>query len=576
MEQNQFRSKSTEELSDFFHNLFFLDVSLKRGGVFKIHEIPGFVVSVYKNKNESIIGALLMDIPAAACFAGALCDLPQDMIQQIIETNSFPEDIWEDLQEVLNICSQLFTSYDGDSITLEEVYQHPTTLPEEAFDVLANDFNPLLFRVGLEGYGGGVIGVLDAENNAIFADMSANAPEPEEVVAPPRPKAPQQRGTLDDEDDVPPQVVVPKISSDAVIQSSSNPLPQMVFSLLVGIAIGGLGVKALWTPKSQVVTVPSGTSIVDTNTPTVITAPKPIKKALQHPYEIEQVLISKGAFHMGCTTEYAQECNADEFPSHSVQISKNFYIMKTEVTQQQYALIAGENPARFTKCKTDCPVENVSWMQAVHFANKLSVHQGLEPCYLIEKEVVTWPKGLECLGYRLPTEAEWEYAARGESGFSEGRFAKNTKNSIEDRTDRDIHVYSGANTLSSVAWYGGYEYFKTDNLDRLVGVGKGHPQKICTKDPNSNGLCDMSGNVWEWVWDGYSPYTQSSRLFVDPIQSSGKLKILRGGSWLSSANEVRTSFRMFSNPSVVDAMVPNYGSFGFRLVRTSPKVKSIQ
>ena len=102
MEQNQFRSKSTEELSDFFHNLFFLDVNLKRGGVFKIDELPSFVVSVYRNKKDAIIGALLMDIPAAACFAGALCDRPQDMIQQIIDTSVFPEDIWEDLENCLN------------------------------------------------------------------------------------------------------------------------------------------------------------------------------------------------------------------------------------------------------------------------------------------------------------------------------------------------------------------------------------------------------------------------------------------------------------------------------------------
>lgn len=576
MEQNQFRSKSTEELSDFFHNLFFLDVSLKRGGVFKIHDLPGFVVSVYKNKNEAIIGALLMDIPAAACFAGALCDLPQDVIQQIIDNNSFPEDIWEDLQEVLNICSQLFTSYDGDSITLEEVYQHPTTLPKEAFDVLADEFNPLLFRVGLEGYGGGVIGVLDAENNSIFADMSSNAPQPEAVVAPEKPTAPQQRVTLDDDEDEAPKIVVPKIASDAVVPTTSNPLPQMVFSLLVGIVIGGLGVKALWSPEPQVVAVPSNTPVVETTTPAAMTVPKPVKKALQHPYEIEQVLISDGAFHMGCTTEYAQECIADEFPSRSVQITRSFYIMKTEVTQQQYAIIAGENPARFTKCKDDCPVENISWIQAAQFANKLSAHQGLEECYVIEKDGVTWPTGLDCLGYRLPTEAEWEYAARGETGFSQGRFAKQTKLNIENRTDKNIHVYSGANTVSSVAWYGGYESFKTDNLGRLVGVGKGHPQKVCSKGTNANGLCDMSGNVWEWVWDGYAPYQKSTRVVVDPVQSNGKLKVLRGGSWLSSANEVRTSFRMFSNPSVVDAMVPNYGSFGFRLVRTSPKIKSIK
>ena len=135
MEQNQFRRKSVEELSEFFHNLFFLNVSVTRGGVFDIHTVPSFVVSVYRNSNDAIIGALLLDIPAAACLAGALCDLPEDMIEKIVDSRTFNEDIWGDLQEVLNICSQLFTTQNEESITLESV-PPPEQSATKAFDVV--------------------------------------------------------------------------------------------------------------------------------------------------------------------------------------------------------------------------------------------------------------------------------------------------------------------------------------------------------------------------------------------------------------------------------------------------------
>ena len=172
MELNQFRTKTVEELSEFFHNLFFLNVSVTRGGVFDIHNIPSFVVSVYRNNNDAITGALLLDLPAAACLAGALCDLPEDMISEIINSSTFTDDIWGDLQEVLNICSQLFTTSSDEPISLEEVYLHPTNLPLEAFEVLATDFDPMLFRINIDGYGGGVMGVLDAKNNPVFAEMN--------------------------------------------------------------------------------------------------------------------------------------------------------------------------------------------------------------------------------------------------------------------------------------------------------------------------------------------------------------------------------------------------------------------
>ena len=586
MEPNQFRTKTVEELSEFFHNLFFYTVTVSRGGVFNIHKLPSFVVSVYKNSDDAIVGALLLDISAAACLAGALCDLPEDTIDEITTTNTFSDDIWEDLQEVLNICSQLFTSYDGDSITLEEVYLHPTNLPQEAFDVLANEFDPLLFRIAIDGYGGGVIGVLDGENNPIFADMASGGPIPSEEV-PSGEHTPnfdveftaeEPKQTIyfdDDEDDV------------SEVQSSTN-LPRSAsslgFGLIVGALIGGLVVQAVLPTQVEYIEAPIAAGTKQTaDTPTVekkqANTPKPVQSAVKQRFrnanDVEQVLISKSAFHMGCTTEYSGECLADEFPSYSVQLTQDYYIMKSEVTQELYANIMGANPSQYINCGNQCPVENISWVQAATFANKLSKFQSLEECYTIDGFDVTWNNGVSCLGWRLPTEAEWEYAARGTHGQSEGRFAKNTNLPRDTRSNRDIWVYSGSNNPDTVAWFGGFKSHSVDNLGRKVGTGTGSTQQICKKQANDFGLCDMSGNVWEWVWDGYGSYPKTRRLIKDPTgQADTPLKVLKGGSWLSTPNELRTSYRMYASRTVIDTMVPNYGSFGTRLVRTAPMVKS--
>jgi sulfatase modifying factor 1 len=237
----------------------------------------------------------------------------------------------------------------------------------------------------------------------------------------------------------------------------------------------------------------------------------------------EMVLVPSGTFTMG-----SSEGGGDETP-HEVTISRSFWVGKTEVTQGLYKQVRGENPSGFSSCGDSCPVEQVSWFDAVTFANKLSELEGLEACYVISGESVSWPRGLSCMGYRLPTEAEWEYAAgAGQST-----------------------TYAGSNELDEVGWYGDNSGMKT------------HP--VAQKRANAWGLYDMSGNVWEWTWDWYdSSYYQSSSN-VDPVgPNGGSSRVGRGGGWGSVASYARVADRNVSAPSRRD------DSLGFRLSRSNP------
>ena len=589
LEQNQFRNKTVEELSDFFHNLFFLQADVSHGGVFDIHNMPSFVVSVYRNQEDAIIGALLLDIPAAACLAGALCDLPQESITNIIESQSFTDEIWGDLQEVLTICNQLFTSDNDESIELEEVYLHPTSLPNEAFEVLADDFDPLLFRLSIDRYGGGVMAVLDAENNQVFANTSnSNTSEKSNLE--------KDYDEGDDYEDIDARFSDPSFADDENIHHqvpNVEPIQKKAFTtnnlslatlgsgILIGMLLGGIGTKTLLVSETPITMASSRElakveKVTAPNQKNETSIPKIIKQPFQNVNDIQQVLISKDNFHMGCTTEFSAECLADEFPSHSVRLTKDYYIMKHEVTQVLYRQVMKTTPSQFGQCGSDCPVENISWLNAVAFANRLSEYNGLEQCYLIDGLNVTWTKEFECLGWRLPIEAEWELAGRGVNGKSNGRFAKDKRQSIKTRTDRNKWVYAGGNTPNTVAWYGGFKTVSEDNLGRKVGEGIGTTHTVCSKVPNDIGLCDMSGNVWEWVWDGYGSYAKNKKLHVNPTgNNNNPQRVLRGGSWLSNPNDLRTSYRMYATRTVIDTMVSNYGSFGVRLVRSSPNVKSL-
>jgi formylglycine-generating enzyme required for sulfatase activity len=214
------------------------------------------------------------------------------------------------------------------------------------------------------------------------------------------------------------------------------------------------------------------------------------------------VFVAGGTFQMGSTGPKGTR------PIHTVTVS-SFYMDKTEVTQAEYRKVMGKNPSNFSGCD-DCPVEKVTWKKAYKYAKKV--------------------------GKRLPTEAEWEYAARG------GNKSKGYK-------------YSGSNNLDAVGWY---EY---------NSGSKTHP--VAQKQPNELGLYDMSGNVWEWCSDWYDKGYYSRSPQTDPQGSnSGKYRVLRGGSWsdVSGQGYANNYCRVVDRGRYHSAYGSRYGGFGFRLV----------
>ncbi len=217
----------------------------------------------------------------------------------------------------------------------------------------------------------------------------------------------------------------------------------------------------------------------------------------------DMVKVEGGTFTMGATSEQGKDAYDNEKPAHQVTLS-DYYIGKYEVTQELWTAVMGSNPSSFTG--TNLPVETVSWNDCQQFIDRLNSMTGLR--------------------FRLPTEAEWEYAARG------GNKSKGYK-------------YSGSNNVKEVAWY-----------EKNSGSGT---HAVGTKQPNELGIYDMSGNVWEWCSDWYGSYSSSSQ--TNPTGPfSGSRRVLRGGSWYDAARGCRVSYRGSISPS------SRADDIGFRLV----------
>lgn len=203
------------------------------------------------------------------------------------------------------------------------------------------------------------------------------------------------------------------------------------------------------------------------------------------------VYVEGGTFTMGATSEQGSDAASDEKPAHQVTLS-SFSIGKYEVTQEEWEAVMGSNPSYFKGALL--PVEKVSWNDCQEFIRKLN--------------------SMTSKRFRLPTEAEWEYASRG------GNRSRGYK-------------YAGGNVLDNVAWYDSNSGNKTHDVGQ--------------KSPNELGLYDMSGNVWEWCYDWYGSYSSSSQ--SNPAgPSSGSYRVRRGGSWFSDARNCRVLYRGNSSP----------------------------
>jgi formylglycine-generating enzyme required for sulfatase activity len=234
------------------------------------------------------------------------------------------------------------------------------------------------------------------------------------------------------------------------------------------------------------------------------------------------VLIPAGEFLMGAP-ESDMAAPADEKPQHLVRITRPFYLGVCQVTQGQYRAVADTNPASF-EGSDDLPVESVSWNDAVAFCNRLSALEGLEPYY--DGKGGTRP-GAD--GYRLPTEAEWEYAARAGSTT---RFSFGPDDA----------------TVGEYAWF-------IDN-----SAARTHP--VGQKQPNAFGLHDMHGNVWEWCCDGFDPLYYGRSPAADPhCSADAPLRVHRGGCWADGPWYLRSTDRGGSAADSQDDEV------GFRVAR---------
>ena len=209
------------------------------------------------------------------------------------------------------------------------------------------------------------------------------------------------------------------------------------------------------------------------------------------------VFVQGGTFTMGATAEQGSDAGDSEKPAHSITLS-DYYIGETEVTQELWQVVMGRNPSRFKG--NIRPVEFVSWDDCQTFITKLNDLTGQR--------------------FRLPTEAEWEFAARG------GNSSRGYK-------------YAGSNTLGNVAWYDENSNDETHN--------------VATKSPNELGIYDMSGNVWEWCNDWFGDYSSDSQ--TNPQgPSSGHNRLFRGGSWYVNARNCRVAHRDgYSRPNYCDS-----------------------
>ena len=276
----------------------------------------------------------------------------------------------------------------------------------------------------------------------------------------------------------------------------------------------------------------------------------------------EMVRVKAGSFQMG---DEVGDLWFEGRPVHSVTLTYDFLIGKYEVNFQEYEDYCQSTGSRQLYDQgwgqENMPVINVDWREATRYCNWLSEMEGFKPAYNKDGDLLD-RKGNVTLditkveGYRLPTEAEWEYAASGghEASPLQRRF-----------------LYAGSDDIDEVAWYSGnsgeYIFDGSSGIMDFTNHGASHikgmsAQPVGQKKPNELGLYDMSGNVWEWCHDWYAAFTGDSK--INPTgASSGHVRVIRGGSWIFGAKDCRVGTRFYRSPH---DRIPR---LGFRVARTT-------
>ena len=282
-----------------------------------------------------------------------------------------------------------------------------------------------------------------------------------------------------------------------------------------GRLVGGAGGGGGGATTPHVTTLESARSVA--------TAGPPATHTVDAAGEMRFVAVPGGAFWMGSPEDEPGRFD-NEGPRHRVHVAP-YWLASTEVTRAQWRAVMGSTPPGGRH--DDEPVVGVSWCDTLRYANELSQREGLTPAYRLlgpcaHGGTVTWDRSAD--GYRLPTEAEWELAARG----------------------GDEQLYAGGGALESVGWY--------------LGNAEDGARSVAALAPNAYGLYDMSGNVWEWVWDRLGAYPAEAQ--HDPAgPERGETRILRGGSWRYEARYARVADRNWGHPGYRARAV------GFRLAR---------
>jgi formylglycine-generating enzyme required for sulfatase activity len=251
------------------------------------------------------------------------------------------------------------------------------------------------------------------------------------------------------------------------------------------------------------------------------------------------IYINGGMFIMGSPVN--EEGRASNEIQRNITVG-SFYISRFPITQKEFQEIMGHNPSSFKG--DNLPVENITWWDALEYCNRRSQRERLTPVYTIDKSQGTAAWNRSASGYRLPTEAEWEYACRAGT---------------------TTPYNTGIKITSDQANFNGvWQEELLNEFGVITRINRGEYRKKTTQvgtfAPNARGLYDMHGNVWEWCWDLFGPYASGTH--TNPTgMISGYSRVMRGGSWSNSATNIRSAYRVDYDPG------SKGNDIGFRVVR---------